>query len=146
MNTQCKPMTASNCPVEIDPRDRHPMDNLMYAHGCRPCADDYCTDMQTGEFEFTGPAILLGVCNIKGSYKVFRKVDGDCKVRAPSIFPRAATSHFPDNPSVEYSLAGDYVVEYKWDACCDNEPQFEALPYPCPCDAPAPAPAPAPAE
>lgn len=129
-NCKNQPM---GCPADIDPKHFHPQNNLAYAHGCIPCVEAECKDIQEGEFEFTAPAVLLGVCNINKSYLIERKVDGDCAVRAGAIFPDSRTEHFTDAPSMELSLAGDYVVKYKWDACCENEPQFEAIEYPCPC-------------
>lgn len=124
---------ARNCPVHVDKKHFHPMNNPGYAHGSPPCITKKCEDIQTKEFEFEGPAILLGVCNIHKSYLVTRDVDGDCEVRAGAIFPDSRTSHFPDSASMEFSLEGTYRVKFSWDACCENEPQFEAIANPCPC-------------
>lgn len=111
---------------------RHPQDNPMYAHGCAPC-NKHCEDVREGVFEFDGPAILVGVCNIHKSYLVLRDIDGDCDVRAGAIFPGSRTRYLPMAVSMEFSLPGHYRVKYKWDACCENEPQFEAVAHPCQC-------------
>lgn len=131
----CNEVKEKGCAVNTDPRNIHPNGDYGNAHGCNSCTPVKCKDIQEGEFTFSGPMILLGVCNINKSYLVTRATAGDCEVRAGAIFPDARTSHFPDNASMEFSLAGDYTVKYKWDACCEEEPQFEAVTYPCPCDA-----------
>lgn len=130
----CNNKTVKSCPTNTAAKFRHPDNNGMYAHGCYPCVSEPCSDIQEGTFDFTGPAVLLGVCNIHKSYLVVREVSGDCEVRAGAIFPDSRTQHFPNNASMEFSLEGNYTVKYKWDACCELEPQFEALPYPCPCN------------
>jgi hypothetical protein len=132
MNMSCENKKLG-CPATVDSKHYHPQNNQMYAHGCPPCGTAKCEDIREGTFDFTGPAVLLGVCNIHKSYLVVRDVPGDCEVRAGAIFPGSRTEHFPDDASMEFSLPGNYTVKYKWDNCCESEPQFDALPYPCPC-------------
>lgn len=127
---QCK--LINNCPTETPNYYRHPQDNPAFARGAMPCQSS-CKDIRSGVFDFTGPALLIGLCNIHKSYLVEYQADNDCWLRVGAIFPDSKTKYLAAS-SMEFSLAGNYRVSYNWDACCQDEPQFVAKPHPCPCD------------
>ena len=129
----CNELKEKECTVNTNPRNMHPGGNYGNAHGCNSCVKPKCKDIQEGVFDFSGPKVLVGLCNINKSYLITRDVTGSCELRVGAIFPDSRTAHFEDAPSMEISLEGDYHVKYTWDACCESEPQFEAVAYPCPC-------------
>lgn len=111
------------CTTTADSRYYPPNNNPLYERGCMPCIESACKDIHEGEFPFTGPAVVYGVCNIHKSYLIV-KADDVCEVKWNALWPNGRTL---------IDTEGQYKVKYKWDACCEGEPQFAIAPYPCPC-------------
>ena len=113
-----KPLPAA------DYRDTPPHNNPEYAFSCSvPCYEPECKDIRYGEHEFLGESLVFGVCNLTKSYLIV-KIEGDCEVNWNAVWMNGKTL---------IDTVGEYKIKYKWDACCELEPQFSAIPAPCPC-------------
>lgn len=110
--------------TEFESKYCPPHGNPAYSFTCDvPCASEpQCYDIQEGEVEFTAPATVYGICGLKKSYLVV-KVDGDCETPWTAVWPTG---------KVLVDVEGEYKIKYKWDACCDVEPQF-GISAGCPC-------------
>jgi hypothetical protein len=123
MNNNCN-RNGSKLPLTL-PHDLPPHNNPKYSFSCSvPRYEDGCKDIRSGEYEFQGNRVIYGVCNMNKSYLIV-KVEGDCEVKWNAVWANGKTLIDTD---------GDYKVIYKWDACCEGEPQFATAKVSCPCN------------